>query len=750
MCNSRIGSSQSLFTKFGFILGNCKLSFNEDNKKQIVSITKWKSLKESQKITGDNFFIITGALSGITVFDIDIKNGIDGEDNLMIEADVDLNDYIDECIKIRTPSNGYHYIFPYDERFKTGANCFGIKGFDIRNDDAIAFSGNKYDIISIGKNFRKPSSKITLDKIYKKFQSIIEPIEEENPQISSSVNLKYYELIDMLPDEYFNQYDLWVKPLYALKNASDIEDVQGLATIIELLQKRSKCPNVDEINRIWALDNSKKRFNIGSIINILKKDQVNKLKLNEWYDKWSPKNEDEPKKSLIDILKEKLLEVCDDKYKRERYTGVIYEKQLSYYYTRKYDDCRDFLNDIFMDDPLFTMQCNIKIHQELIHFIKNIGNPCFPFIEINYDYIGFKNGVYDLKNAIFVESPQENIQVRTMLPIDYKITETPLLDKYLKYQFDNDTIDFIYFAIGRMLTKIDDRFDFMVYLYGESGSGKSLLMNLIKYAFSSSQIGLLSNSHQEKFGLSEFAKKQILCCDDMNNLAKTLPKADFLSMCTRGSISCPVKGKSSIEVDDWNIPGIINSNYLPNYTDKAGEVIRRLMILNFENSIDKSVMDTNLEYDIKQYEYPTFLHRCRSKYIELSQKYKGKGIESFCAQSFIDNRMLLREETNISYMFAKDKLHYVKDAQLTVKQLNTLLKDYLKEKYDTKHIPKEKININNIILTDERYIYKTINICKSCKKHHIKGCCANYDRNNRTKKSFIENIGSQYESITFD
>jgi hypothetical protein len=24
--------------------------------------------------------------------------------------------------------------------------------------------------------------------------------------------------------------------------------------------------------------------------------------------------------------------------------------------------------------------------------------------------------------------------------------------------------------------------------------------------------------------LSEYAKKQILCCDDMNNLAKTLPK----------------------------------------------------------------------------------------------------------------------------------------------------------------------------------------------------------------------------------
>jgi hypothetical protein len=233
----------------------------------------------------------------------------------------------------------------------------------------------------------------------------------------------------------------------------------------------------------------------------------------------------------------------------------------------------------------------------------------------------------------------------------------------------------------------------------------------------------------------------------MNNLAKTLPKADFLSMCTRGSIQCPVKGKDSIEIADWNIPSVINSNYLPNYSDKAGEVIRRLMILNFENPIDKSDMNTQLEYDIKRTEYPAFLHKCRSTYLDLLKKYGSKDVESFCPQSFIENRDLLREESNVSYMFAKDRLHYVEGSQLTIKQLNTLLKEYLKEKYDTKHMPKEKINAPNIILADSRYVHKNIKVCKSCFNPHIKGCCQNYNRTSRTTKSFIENIGIKYDSF---
>ncbi|EGZ06623.1 hypothetical protein PHYSODRAFT_306840 [Phytophthora sojae] len=383
----------------------------------------------------------------------------------------------------------------------------------------------------------------------------------------------------------------------------------------------------------------------------------------EWKAEYEPqevkeKKEGKEKKTPLDILKEKLIDIVKDKYKREFQSGAIYENMLPYYYVRKYDDPATFLNVVFATEPLFHM-CKSQDHQQLLYFIKNIINPNFEFIKLDYNYIGFKNGIYDLSNATFIMTADivENIQVRTYIDSEFEIDNdyAPVLDQYLKFQFDDETIEFIYFMIGRLMTKLNDKFDFMVFLFGEGGSGKSLLMNLVKYSFAHDQVGILSNSHQEQFGLSEYAKKQILCCDDMNNLAKTLPKADFLSMGTRGSVQCPVKGKGSIPVHDWDIPTIINSNKLPNYKDESGEVVRRFMVANFEKIIPEESRNTNLENEIKTQEFGVFLHRCRSTYLKFCSKYKNKGVETFCPVSFIDNRNLLRMATNNTYQFISEK-----------------------------------------------------------------------------------------------
>ncbi|GMF35748.1 unnamed protein product [Phytophthora lilii] len=446
----------------------------------------------------------------------------------------------------------------------------------------------------------------------------------------------------------------------------------------------------------------------------------------EWKAEYEPqevkeKKEGKEKKTPLDILKEKLIDFVKDKYKREFQSGAIYENMLPYYYVRKYDDPATFLNVVFATEPLFHM-CKSQDHQQLLYFIKNIINPNFEFIKLDYNYIGFKNGIYDLSNATFILTADivENIQVRTYIDSEFEIDNdyAPLLDQYLKFQFDDETIEFIYFMIGRLMTKLNDKFDFMV--------------------------GILSNSHQEQFGLSEYAKKQILCCDDMNNLAKTLPKADFLSMGTRGSVQCPVKGKGSIPVHDWDIPTIINSNKLPNYKDESGEVVRRFMVANFEKIIPEESRNTNLENEIKTQEFGVFLHRCRSTYLKFCSKYKNKGVETFCPVSFIDNRNLLRMATNNTYQFISEKCKYEEGASITVPQLNKAMKAYIREKYEMKQIPKDTINISNIMLVDNRYVENKLNICKSCRREHKKGCCDKYDRLNRSKSHVIQNITFYY------
>ncbi|ETO58795.1 hypothetical protein F444_22821, partial [Phytophthora nicotianae P1976] len=144
------------------------------------------------------------------------------------------------------------------------------------------------------------------------------------------------------------------------------------------------------------------------------------------------------KKTPSDILKEQLIDLVKDKYKRE---FAIYENMLPYYYVRKYDDPATFLNVVLTTEPLFQMYKS-QDHQQLLYFIKNIINRNFEFIKLYYNYIGFKNGIYDLSSFILTADIVENIQVRTYIDSEFEIDNdyAPLLDQYLKFQIDDETI----------------------------------------------------------------------------------------------------------------------------------------------------------------------------------------------------------------------------------------------------------------------------------------------------------------------
>jgi phage/plasmid-associated DNA primase len=458
------------------------------------------------------------------------------------------------------------------------------------------------------------------------------------------------------------------------------------------------------------------------------------------------KSLDADKIPLVDQFKMKIIEASKNRYKREYRTGHIYEKKYSYYYTCRYTDPWAFVNAVVGDDPRFitlnTNNCN-----NLLNFIKVIQCTGFDFIELDYNYIGFNNGIYDLNIAKFIPTNEivGNIQVRVCHDMAYEITETPNLNKYLEYQFTEEQIDFNYFLLGRTLTKLTDNFQFMVLLYGEAGTGKSLQLKLIKKCFGEDQIGIFSNSFQTIFGASELAGSQIVLSDDMpSNIAKTLEKSDFLAMMSRGPVSCSVKGGSPIKVHDWNIPTLINSNFLPNYTDYTGEIVRRIWMIRFNNPIDEEHIDTDLETKIFK-EFPTFLHKCRSTYLSYYKKYGGQSVESFAPECYKNDKDILRESSNNTFSFIKEFYEYDEKSFIEVKYIRSKFKKYLQERYDMKQTPKESLNIPSIRQVDKNYIIKKQNLCKSCNNHHKTKCCANYTRDNRTSKEFI--YGIKYKQL---
>lgn len=569
---------------------------------------------------------------------------------------------------------------------------------------------------------------------------------QEQPIQKIRIDRRLYRLCRMIPTKWImNVNNVWSLAGFFNKIPYSDKNVM-LSTYLCVLEEKISSANfnkdraIDDFNK-WDSESKYQPISESKIRQIV----GSHPKYNDWKDQYDIKlvkdsDSDELKKiPLVDEFKNRIIQAAKGKYKREYGSGVIYEKQTSYYFTRKYDDPMQFLNVILSDDPRYiTLKPNDC--SNLLNFIKVIKCPGFDFIELDYNYVGFKNGIYNLDTAEFIQINDivGNIQVRRYINMDFKLGDTPNLDKYMKYQFDDEEIEFNYFMLGRLLTKLNDNFDFMVLLYGQGGSGKSLTLKLIKHSFSCDQVGIFGSSFQDKFGASELAKSQIVLSDDMpTNLAKTLPKSDFLSMMSRGPVSCPVKGKSSIMVHDWNIPTLLNSNLLPNYTDISGEIIRRVWMMNFKNNILDEEKDIELESKILETEYPTFLHRCRSTYLKYCKLHKGKSVEMFCPQSALENRTILRGASNNTYKFIKDCFTFDENSFMEIPQIRNEFKRYMQEQYDIKHAPKDTLNIPTISQVDIKYEYKKQMFCKSCLNRHKLGCCKDYQRMHKTTKEIV-------------
>lgn len=569
-----------------------------------------------------------------------------------------------------------------------------------------------------------------------------------NQPDAPTYNRKDATLLQLMPNAWFNSVDNIFKLVGYFRTKPHVQSQFVVQTYLAVLYANdSKGFNLaraaDDWNR-WTGKNYVSTLNdtvLKSIAGGTNPEQYRKWKA--YHEPVDPKaSRQDSELKIVDVLRSKLVKLAKNKYRREETSGAIYEYKYKYYYARAFDNAESFLTHVFKDDETYST-ISAHDHKEILYWIRMIHHNDFPFIRYDHKYIGFSDGIYDLNVAQFIPTNHidQPIQVRKLLHQPYSIVDTPLLDAYLQFQFEQDDIEFIYFLVGRMMTRLDDHFDFMVLIYGQGGSGKSLLLKLLMRLFSPDQVGILSSGFQGQFGLSEFASKQFVACDDMpSNLARVLDKGDWLKMMSRGAISCPVKGKGSIEVHDWNIPTCINSNMLPNYRDESGEIVRRIMMINFEKTVPEDMKNLNLESEIAKTELCTFMHRCRSTYLEYKTKYSSNGVETFCPQTFIDNRLILRKAVNKTCSFIDSQFQYCNGAQMTVPEINRIFKIWLMNQCGLDRKPSDKINPQSISLIDHRYEHKKVNICKHCTNIHKKGCCESYSRTQRSTRDLILNI----------
>lgn len=184
--------------------------WKEYQQKIIGSVDEFKEVVK-QHSSKDNIFtgiaVITGAISGLVVVDIDFKNG----------AEDICKDII--APKVRTPSGGLHYYFAYEEGIKNSVGI--VKGVDIRADGGYVVAPPSFVADKTDEGF-------TNQKYYT-WERTIEECGMFIPPLPQFVK----DLIDKAPAEKFKRLEAMPEVAIGNRNVSLAQVIGVLIRVID-------------------------------------------------------------------------------------------------------------------------------------------------------------------------------------------------------------------------------------------------------------------------------------------------------------------------------------------------------------------------------------------------------------------------------------------------------------------------------------------------------------------------------------
>jgi hypothetical protein len=356
-----------------------------------------------------------------------------------------------------------------------------------------------------------------------------------------------------------------------------------------------------------------------------------------------------------------LLHSLDQTYKAgyRRYKGQCCEeiKTIEGHRTRAWQTkftIEQFVYSLAQKDDDFTMWKNFtsrgNVYRDVVDNMGKCTDAQFPEITKRRHVWSFKNGVFVGKEWIPDRGiydcsfyPYESKEFRCLDPTiiackyfdqqfdDFSHIEkwqdipTPFFDSVLKYQkFEPEVCNWAYVMGGRLCYDVGemDAWQVIPFFKGIARSGKStLITKVFKKFYENEDVGTLSNNIEKKFGLSAIKDAFMFIAPEVKgDLA--LEQAEFQSMVSGEDVSVAVKNKTAVSIE-WNVPGVLGGNEVPNWKDNSGSVLRRILTWNFS----KQVRDADPQLDEKlNRELPIILLKCIRGYLDYSNKYKDKDI----------------------------------------------------------------------------------------------------------------------------
>jgi len=364
-----------------------------------------------------------------------------------------------------------------------------------------------------------------------------------------------------------------------------------------------------------------------------------------------------------------LLYSLDQTYKTgyRRYKGQCCEeiKTIEGHRTRAWKPkftIEQFVYSLSQKDDDFTMWKNFtsrgNVYRDVVDNMSKCVDAQFPEITKRRHVWSFRNGVFVGKEWIPDRGvydccfyPYESREFRCLDPTiiackyfdqqfdDFSHIEkwqdipTPFFDSVLKYQqFDKDVCEWAYVMGGRLCYDVGDMDAWQVipFFKGIARSGKStLITKVFKKFYENEDVGTLSNNIEKKFGLSAIKDSFMFIAPEVKgDLA--LEQAEFQSMVSGEDVSVAVKNKTAVSIE-WNVPGVLGGNEVPNWKDNSGSVLRRILTWNFSKQVREA--DPQLDEKLNK-ELPIILLKCVRAYLDYSNRYRDKDIWNVVPEYF--------------------------------------------------------------------------------------------------------------------
>lgn len=249
-----------------------------------------------------------------------------------------------------------------------------------------------------------------------------------------------------------------------------------------------------------------------------------------------------------------------------------------------------------------------------------------PFEEANPAKVAFRNGTYNIDTGEMEErSPKNYILGPHNYALDISGTPTPEIDSLLEEML-GDAATFFMEWIGYGFYRSYDIFNYMVFILGAGGEGKSTLLRYItQYIYGADNVAAVTPAElanpQLRFKPSELYGKDADIVADIG--ADFLRRPDTLKKLTGGdALSAEFKGGQGFTFTSY-AKLTFSANELPTFSDDSKGMQRRLIVLKLQNNDTRGTdfWERHSMAAIRK-ERSAFAYKCLQIFAEAKERHK--------------------------------------------------------------------------------------------------------------------------------